>query len=183
MAKLPPSDAFLNTEQIVGALNLAPGMHAADLGCGSGYFTVAMARAVGKNGIVAGVDVRQEPLDELHAKVNAMGLGNVQEVRADLEVLGGTALGDNTQDLSLLANTLFKSKKKDLMLKEAARMTKPGGRVIVIEWKKGAGGFGPPDDLRTTEDEMKHIAEAQGLKFSDAFPAGRLYYGQIFMKP
>lgn len=182
MAKLPGPDAFLDTQRIVSALALRPGMHVADLGSGSGFFTIAMARAVGKEGSSAGVDVRQEPLDELQAKANAAGLGNVRPIRADLEVIGGTALPDNSQDVALLANTLFQSEKKAQMIQEAVRMTKPGGRVVIIEWKKGSGGFGPPDAMRTPEEEMKSLAQGQGLVFESALDAGALYYGQIFSK-
>lgn len=158
-------------------------MHVADLGCGSGFFSVATARMVGTGGVVTAVDIRQEPLDEVRAKADAMGLGNLRTVRADLEVLGGTGIGANTQDFAILENVLFQSKKKEAMIAEAVRMTKSGGHVVIIDWKKGAGGFGPPDELRTGEDDFKRMAADASLKFDRTIDVGQLYTGLLFIKP
>lgn len=181
---VPPSGSagFLDTDRIAASLGLLAGMHVADLGCGSGFFTISLARAVGASGIVTAVDIRQEPLDEVRAKTGSLGYANVREVRADLEVPGGTALGDNTQDMAVLENVLFQSQKKDAMVQEAVRMVKAGGRLVIIDWKKGAGGLGPPDTLRTPEDEMRRLAEARGVKFERVLDAGQFSYGLLFIK-
>jgi len=183
MVNLPGQGAFLDTQRLTSALGIVHGMHVADLGCGSGYFTTELARAVSDSGVVSAVDVMQEPLQAVATKAEAMGLGNIRAIRADLEVRGGTGIGDNTQDLALLANVLFQSQKKEAIIGEAVRMTKGGGRVVIIDWKKGAAGFGPPDGLRTAEDDMKRLAEGQGLRFERPIDAGRFYYGLIFVKP
>lgn len=162
---------------------LVVGMHAADLGCGSGHFTISLAQAVGAEGVVQAVDVQEGPLESVTARAEALGLGNIRSVRADLEVLGGTGIPDNSQDLALLANTLFQSQKKDAMVREGVRMLKPGGHLVVIDWRKGVPGFGPPDELRTAEEDMKRIAVAQGVRFERALDAGQLCYGLMFQKP
>ena len=172
----------MDTQRIVSALGIAPGQHVADLGCGTGYFTIEMAKAVGKDGVVSAVDVMQEPLQSVQSRAEAMGLGNIQAIRADLEVLGGTKIPDNSQDLALLANTMFQSQKKEAMLAEGVRMLKPGGRLVVIEWKKGAVGFGPPDALRTSEDAMRTLATAAGVRFERSLDAGTFYFGQVYLK-
>jgi ubiquinone/menaquinone biosynthesis C-methylase UbiE len=183
MVNLPTAGAFLDTDRITAVLGLVEGMHAADLGCGAGYFAISLARAVGKSGVVSAVDIRQEPLDEVRAKAEALGLGNVRPIRADLEVLGGTGIADNTQDVVLLANNLYQSQKKEAIIKEAVRMLKTGGRLVVVEWKKGTAGFGPPDDVRTSEDDMKKMVEAQSIRFQRPLDVGRFYYGLVFVKP
>jgi ubiquinone/menaquinone biosynthesis C-methylase UbiE len=175
--------AFLDTDRITSLLGIAEGMHVADLGCGSGHFTISMARAVGTSGVVSAVDVQTGPLESVQAKAESLGLGNIRPIRADLEVSGGTGIADNSQDAVLLANTLFQSQKKEAMIREAVRMLKSGGRLVVIEWKKGAGGFGPPDQLRTSEDEMKKEVESQSVRFQRPLDAGRFYYGLVFIKP
>jgi ubiquinone/menaquinone biosynthesis C-methylase UbiE len=159
-----------------------PGWHVADLGCGTGYFTISFARAVGKDGVVSAVDIMTEPLESVKGRAEAMGMNNVQSIRADLEVLGGTKIPDNSQDISLLANTMFQSQKKDAMLAEAVRMLKPGGRLVVIEWKKGVPGFGPPDALRTDEEAMRALATAAGVRFERTIEAGSFYFGHIYTK-
>ena len=68
------------------------------------------------------------------------------------------------------------------MIREGVRMLKSGGRMVVIEWKKGLAGLGPPDNLRTSEDEMKQLAQAQGVRFDSNLEAGQFYYGLVFIK-
>lgn len=182
MVQIPSAGAFLDTQRIVSLLGVVPGRQVADLGCGTGYFTIALAKAVGKDGIVSAVDVMSEPLQSVQARAEAMGLNNVHAIRADLEVLGGTNIPDNSQDLSLLANTMFQSQKKEAMLAEAVRMLKPGGQLVVIEWKKGANGFGPPDALRTDEEVMRTLATAAGVRFERTIETGAFYFGQVYIK-
>lgn len=183
MVNIPGQGTFLDTARVVSVLGLVEGMRVADLGCGSGYWVIPLARIVGEKGVVSAVDIRQEPLDEVRAKSEALGLANVRPIRADLEVPGGTGIGDNTQDMALIANNLYQSQKKDAILREGVRMLKPGAHLVVIEWKKGAGGLGPPDEMRTGEDELKRMAEACGVRFQRPLDVGIYSTGLVFIKP
>jgi len=176
------SGEFLDVERIVHALGVSSGQHVADLGCGSGFFTVALARAVGKKGKVTAVDVMQEPLESVHARAQALGLTNVQTVRADLEVLGGTKIADASQDLAVLKNILFQSQKKDSIVAEAARMLKPGGRLVIIDWAKGASGLGPPDELRVDAAHIQQLAQSAGLQKANDLATDQYHTGIVFTK-
>ena len=182
MVELPSSGAFLDAQRVVSSLGVSQGQHAADFGCGSGYFTTELAKAVGSNGVVNAVDVMEEPLQAVHAKAEAAGMKNVQIIRADLEVLGGTKLPDGSQDWVLLKNILFQSQKKEAILAEAARVVKMGGRVVVIEWKKGAGGIGPPETLRSDEIVIERIAQANGLRTERPLGVDSSHFGFVFIK-
>jgi ubiquinone/menaquinone biosynthesis C-methylase UbiE len=172
----------LDTDRIAGSLGIAPGQHVADLGCGSGYFTIVLARLVGESGSVSAVDIQNEPLQTVQDKAASAKLTNIKAIRADLEVLGGTKIPDASQDLSLLANVLFQSQKKEAIIAEAVRILKPGGQVVIIDWKKGAGGFGPPDTLRTDEGAFQTMAIAAGLRYERTIDAGMYYVGLVFTK-
>lgn len=182
MVQLPAGSAFLDVQHVISALGSLDGKQVADLGCGTGHVTIALAQAVGEHGVVTAVDIMEEPLQSVQTRAESMNLKNVRTVRADLEVLGGTKIPDNSQDIAVLANTLFQSQKKDAMLAEAVRMLKPGGELLIIDWKKGANGFGPPDHLRTDEQVMQGLAAAAGVRFQRTVDAGVFYYGLLFIK-
>lgn len=174
--------------KIMSEFDIQEGMSIADFGCGTGYFTILLGQKVGKDGKVYALDVQEPPLDSVRAKAKAAGLENVEGIRANLEVLGSSRLPDNSQDMVLLANILFQSTKKAEIISEAARVLKVGGRLIIIDWKKGARGlpaqvgFGPPDELRTEQSDMRALAPENIFFFQKDIDAGSFHYGMIFQK-
>src|SRR3989344_3772034 len=179
----PGSGGFMDPDRVVGYFGLAEDRRVADFGSGAGYFTMLMAKRVGESGIVTAVDILDSSLETLRSKAKMEGLSNIQTVRANLEVFGGSGLADNSQDVVLLANILFQNTDKSPILMEARRILKPSGSIIVIDWRKGTGGFGPPDDLRTDEEEMKQVVLASdGLQYVGEIDAGVFHYGMIFRK-
>ena len=173
---------FLNPDSIINEFDLREGMSVADFGSGAGYFTILVAERAGKEGKVYALDMMESALDSVRAKARAVGLENVEVVRTNLEVLGSSGLADQSQDIVLLANILFQSDKKSEIIREAKRVLKDGGSLIIIDWKKGAGGFGPPDSLRTDEMAMRSLAVGEGLVFERSFNAGQFHFGEIFRK-
>ncbi len=173
---------FLNPDKIVTEFGLKEGMNAADFGCGAGYFTVLMAKLVGETGKITALDVQESPLDSVMVKAKLAGLENIQTVRSNLEVLGSSGLGNESQDMVLLANILFQSVKKELIIREAVRVLKNKGILIIIDWEKGGNGFGPPDNLRLDTENMKSLAIGEGLVFENKIDAGKFHYGLTFRK-
>lgn len=169
--------------RIASGFGLTQGMRAADFGSGAGYFTILMAKLVGDSGLITAVDLMNPALETLRAKAKMEGLGNIQTVRSNLEVLGSSGLANDSQDMVLLANILFQNSDKALIVSEARRVVRPGGSIIVIDWRKGADGFGPPKELRTDEEEMKQLIMGNdGLKFIGPIDAGIFHYGLMFRK-
>lgn len=172
----------MNPDAVVGDFGLRAGMKVADFGCGAGHIGILSAQKIGKDGILTAIDIMEDKLDSMRARAKASGLDNVETKRANLEVLGSTALSDGSQDMVLLVNILFQSSQKAEILKEAKRVLKSGGTVVVVDWKKGGGGFGPPNDLRTEPEAMQNLFAAEGFKLARSFSAGQFHYGLIFSK-
>src|SRR3954470_3609210 len=76
-------DAVQEAEQIIAGLGLKPGMSVTDLGAGSGYHTVRLARALGPDGRVFAQDVTPNYLADLAKRVRKEGLPNVTIVRGE----------------------------------------------------------------------------------------------------
>lgn len=172
----------MNPEAIVESFGLQEGMKIADFGSGSGYFAILMAKKVGESGVVTALDIMENALETVRAKASVNNLNNLETTRADLEVLGGSGLADNSQDIVLLANILFQSNKRAEITQEAKRILALGGLLIFIDWRKGSGGVGPPENSRVDAQEIKSILENQGLGFVREIDAGTFHFGMIYKK-
>lgn len=157
-------------------------MKIGDFGAGHGYFAILTAKIVGESGLVTAVDIMEEALDTVRAKAKVENLKNIDTVRSNLEVIGSSGLRNDSQDMVLLINILFQSPKKEDIIKESRRVLKSGGRLIVIDWKKSANGFGPPDNLRIDSQMMRQMVTEIGFEFSNDIDAGLCHYGMAFKK-
>lgn len=172
---------FLDTQRIISELQLTDGMHVGDFGAGSGFFTAEAARKVGESGRIYAVDVQLGPLEAIQSRAESMGLKNIEIVRADLEVLGGTNIPSDALDIVLLANVLFQSEQKDNIVAEAYRTLKSGGKLLIIDWRKGGGGA-VPDEMRSDPQSMQAVVTAQGFRLEREVEAGIFYFGQLYIK-
>jgi ubiquinone/menaquinone biosynthesis C-methylase UbiE len=85
-------------------------------------------------------------------------------------------------DLTLLINNFYLSSNRAQMLREMARITRPGGRIIVVEWKPIASPIGPVADRRMDQEQVKQEMKSPLVSYFDAFEAGPYHYGLIFTR-
>ncbi len=176
-------NSFLNPSRIVESLPFEEGMQIAEFGSGTGMFSLAIAQKVGRDGKVYALDVQKETLEALGAKARAEGIFNIETVWADLEKQGSTKIPDGALDMVFLPNILFQSQKKAEILKEAHRITKQGGTVVIIDWIPGKEIFGTSMGWLETPEKMQDIAKNAGLTFADVLQTGSAYhYGLLFKK-
>ena len=190
--KLPPSPqsnlalsssqgGFTHPERVVQNLHIPEGARVADFGSGSGYFTLLIAKIVGRSGVVSAIDVQPKALDVVRTKAQDAGLSNIELIRANLEKEGGSGLNDASQDIVLLANILFQSQKKGAIIKEAHRVLRKGGELVMIDWLPHTP-FGPKDaGWKFSKEEGRQEAEAQGFQYVKEFPASINHWG-LFLK-
>lgn len=173
---------IFDLKDIVNQFGLEPGMRAADLGSGSGYFTVEIAKVVGEGGKVMAVDILDTALETVRERASGAGVKNVQLVRANLEVIGSTFLADDSQDFVLLANVLFQNDQKVEIIKEAKRVLRPVGKLVIIDWEKGVGGLGPPDEFRTPKESILGLASQENLIYERDITVDAYHFGMMFRK-
>jgi predicted methyltransferase len=117
----------------IAALGLRAGQVVADVGAGSGYYTVLLARAVGPTGRVVATDLQPGMLDILRARVARERLGNVELVqgRADDPVLP-----EKTFDLVLMVDVYHELAAPQVFVRKLKAALKPGGRLVLIEFRR-----------------------------------------------
>ncbi len=154
-------------------------MKAAEFGCGSGKFALLLAEKL-KEGKVYGFDIQKEPLSVLEKNADQKGLFNVVGERCDLEKERATEKPDSFFDLVFIPNLLFQVRGQENVIKEASRVTKKGGTVVVIDWKKEAA-FGPKEG-RIDRGEILEMAKENGLTLKREFEPGAFHFALIFEK-
>ena len=155
----------------------------ADLGCGaSGHFIFAAAKIVGKKGLVYAVDILKTVLETINKRAKIENYDNVKTIWSNLEIFGATKIESGSLDIALLINTLYQSHKRAEIMREAIRMLKQGGKLVVAEWKNMVTPFGPPAEERVKRDLLIVAAKKLGLHQEEEFEAGQYHYGLIFIK-
>jgi ubiquinone/menaquinone biosynthesis C-methylase UbiE len=128
------------------------------------------------------LDIQEAALDSIREKAKVQNLTNIEPIRANLEVAGGSSLPNSSQDLVMMANILFQSSKRQEIIKEARRVLKEGGRLVIIDWKKNTQGFGPPNELRTDEETIELMTKEEGLTLESKINGGKFHFGIVFRK-
>ena len=173
-------DSFLDPSKILERLDLKENMLAVDFGCGSGGWAIPLAREL-KEGKVFAIDILEEPLSALKGKAKLEKASNIKTIRADVEDKNGLKmLGGDSIDLVLVTNLLFQVRDRKRVIAEAKRILKTGGKVLIIDWKKGTP-MGPKEGTIPVE-EAKRMVEETGLRLEEEFAAGAYHYGLIFIK-
>lgn len=171
---------FLRPAQLWEVLGARANQTVVHLGCGAGYYLVPAAHRVGPRGQVIGIDIRAEMVSEAESRVRRAGVGDtVKVIRANLENPRGSTLADGLADWSLVANILYQASPSKI-LTEAARVTKPGGTVVIIEWDTAASPIGPPLADRVPKQQVLELAAAVELKLQREFRPSPYHYGLLF---
>lgn len=171
---------FLNPTKVLNELKLRKNMTAADFGCGAGGWAIPLARIL-EDGTVYAIDILEEPISVLRSKTALLKIDNIKTIRSDIEKKSGSTLADNSVELVLMTNILFQTKDKREVLKEAERILKRGGRILIIDWLKDNPIIKELECL--SFEEVKDMAKEFGWKLEREFKAGTYHYGLIFEKP
>lgn len=117
---------------LIKALNLKPGDTVCDMGCGNGYYTLKMARLVGKRGRVLAVDIQPEMLHLLNLRAKESGVANVEPIQS---AVVDPKLPDGQVDLILLVDVYHEFSHPEPMLQAMRKALKPHGRLALVEFR------------------------------------------------
>ena len=172
------SDPVKNVEQC----GIQPGMDIADLGAGSGHYTIAVAKALASTGRVYAIDAQKDLLAKLKNSATREGLYNIEVIWGDIEKVNGTRLSEASVDFVFLCNVLFQLEDKTNIIKEIKRILKPNGRVLVVDWADSFGGIGPKPDMIIKKEKVMDNFQKEGMHLDREISAGSHHYGLIFKK-
>lgn len=148
-------------DEVVAALGLKTGQTACDVGAGPGYFSLRLARSVGKTGRVFAVDVESVILDALRDRVGQTGLTNITPV---LALPHDPLIPPGSCDLILIVNTYHHFPDGPTYLQRLIAALKPGGRIANVDFQKRRTAIGPPPEQRLAREDFLKEAGAAGLR-------------------
>lgn len=153
-------EEFQQPAKVMETLALKSGERVAEVGAGSGYFTVLVAEAVGSKGSVLATDIRQEMLDYLGNRLDEAGIENV---KLALVPKDDPQLPAGGLDTILMVDVWHYIRDAEYAKKLAAGLA-PGGRLVVIDYRPRPWEerpWGPPPEQQTPREELDgHMAEA-----------------------
>jgi arsenite methyltransferase len=158
-------DQWQQQNRVVQSLQIRPGERVVDLGSGSGYFTFALAKAVGPEGRVYAVDVDKEMNDIVAQRAQREGLGNVDVILAkpDDPLLPSTGV-----DLVFTSNTYHHIDNRVNYFANLRKYIRPKGRVAVIDFDR-RGWFQGLWKHYTPSEFIKREMEQAGYKLQREF--------------
>jgi len=161
------------------ALGIGEASVVADLGAGSGWFTIRLARRVGPNGMVYAEDVQRPMIQAIKIRVDRLGLKNVTTVF-------GTQPDPQLPvpiDAVLICDAYHEMEQPVPLLRNVAKALRLSGRIGIVDFTKDGGGPGPAMDERVDPEAVIRDAQAAGLVLRSRETFLKYQYMLVFEKP
>jgi ubiquinone/menaquinone biosynthesis C-methylase UbiE len=166
-------------DKALDLIGIAPGMTVADVGAGTGYMSLRIAKRVGPTGKVYANDIQPQMLERLSENARNANLDNVETV------LGSEAdakLPHDKMDVVLMVDVYHELARPEEMLQSIRRALKPNGRLVLIEYKKEDPTVPIRPDHKMSLADIKTEVEAEGYKLDKVIEALPRQHIVIFKK-
>lgn len=157
----PQRDAWQKPHEVIQALALKPDALVADIGAGTGYFSVRLAHMV-PQGRVYGVDIEQDMVKHLAERAKGAKLGNVSAL---LGAPDDPRLPEKV-DLILLVDVYHHVDDRSRYFRKLRDALKPGGRIAIIDFRRDSP-VGPPVAARIAAAAVKAELASTGFALAE----------------
>ena len=150
-------------DRALDAIRIEKGSTVADVGAGSGYMTLRMARRVGPEGRVYATDIQPQMLAMLRERLQKERVTNVTPVQGAID---DPRLPASSLDLILMVDVYHEFSQPQQMLRGLMAALKPGGRLVLLEYKKEDPSIPIRLEHKMTVAEAKLEVEAEGFRLA-----------------
>lgn len=170
----PPRKKLFKPLKTLRFLGVKPDMYVADIGCGTGFFTVPLSKLVGRNGKIFAIDISKELLKDVRKKIKKENLKNVKVI---LSKENEIRIESGGVDYCLLSSVVHELENKGLFFKELKRILDDKGKIGIIDWKRVPSPIGPPLEERIPVVTMKQMIRKNGFNIRKVLNLGKYNYG------
>jgi arsenite methyltransferase len=163
MLENPQRDIEQKPQEVIAAMGLKKGEVIADIGAGSGYFAFRFAQHVGAGGRVYAVDINADMILYMNRHIRDQNLKNVVTI---LSAPDDPLLMDASIDRFFICNTWHHVENRIQYLALMKKMLKPGGQIIVLDYKKEKLPVGPPPEMKLAREDVLREMESAGFKLA-----------------
>jgi ubiquinone/menaquinone biosynthesis C-methylase UbiE len=156
----------LKIDETITRLKIRPGDVIADIGAGTGLFSVPLAKAASAGGVVYAVDIEQGLLDHIATQAKELQATNVHTV---LGKFTDPNLPKTNVDLAFINDVLHHIEDRPGYLKNLARYLKPSGRIVIIDYIPNLSPHKEDPALLVSKDEATSWLAAIGFKPVEQF--------------
>ena len=169
-------------DRVVTDLNLKSGASVADVGCGNGYFTFRLAKAVGESGKVFATDIDAKALKSVSQRAEKERLGNIEAVLSEPTE---TKLKAGSVEAALLSDVLHHvpAERRLPLVRSIVRALKPGGVLFIIDWRKSHEVKQDPYDRLIPLEDLVKLGKDAGLTLDAEFHYLKFQVFLRFRKP
>lgn len=177
----PGREVFDRRFEILKAIGVYPGMTVADVGAGTGFYSMLFARAVGSYGKVYAVDPSESFIAEIDRLAAEYRVENVEPIVNDQK---DVHLPAQSVDLVFLSNTYHHFEYPRSMLNSIARALKEDGELVLIDFRRvqGVSSAWVMSHVRATRDEVTKEVLAAGFELVEELDLLRENYILRFRK-
>jgi ubiquinone/menaquinone biosynthesis C-methylase UbiE len=173
----PGREKRLQIDRVMDLLQLKPGSTVADIGAGSGWFSVRAARRVGANGRVIAEDINAKAIAYIQQRAQREHLANIVPV---LGTPDDPKLTPNSLDAALMLKVYHEIAHPPLVLANLRAALKPGARFGIIDRNGNGADHGLKESI--VRDEVEHAGFRQVARYDFTKADGQDYF-LIFVKP
>jgi len=149
-------------ERAIAEFNLKPGMVVADVGAGTGFYSIRMAKSVAPGGVVYANDIQPGMLEKLCANAAASQVGNIVTV---LGTESDPKLPAGKFDLVVLVDVYHEFSRPQRMLERIRECLKPDGRLVLLEFRKEDPAVPIRPEHKMSVEEVREEVVPEGYSF------------------
>lgn len=168
---------------VFSELQLQPDTVLVDLACGIGRYALASADVIGPAGAIHAFDLWEEGIAALRESVRSRDLSQIKGEVADVSAT--LPLPEGSVDVALMATVLHdlvEEGKGEDALREAARVLRPAGRLVIIEFEKVDSHPGPLASVRLSPEEVEALVVPFGFRRERIAQVGNPLYLVTYMR-